>query len=386
MFRNRKGRYTGIFAEQAVVALILMLSSVSIAETVKQYMSPGLLNVENVFLAAFMQQHDVEKEVAENAQQNMNVILDNMKNQPYIEAISRGSNLIPYLRSSGYYEMSSDSIHIDDRHFKTVIKVSDERGAAILKPDIEEGVWLENRALPDGTAPVVVSRQFVEKAGWTSATGKKVMIGRHSVTVVGVVAGLKHEPLIPSSVTVVIPEYLFANHSGLVEFTVKVKKGMKKEFMTSFFKEFRRMNPDKRLEPLAYSIDEMKGSMLSSSIQDIALQAIPTLFLFIIAFIGTFGLSWIFAQKRLREFALRIALGSTTSRLMTIVIGESLLITGIAVIPALLLSYFIYDYTDVHIIGVGVTVLIMLLFSAVSAWYPAWKVSKVNPSEALKYE
>jgi ABC-type antimicrobial peptide transport system permease subunit len=71
---------------------------------------------------------------------------------------------------------------------------------------------------------------------------------------------------------------------------------------------------------------------------------------------------------------------------MNIVIGESLLITCVAILPALLLSFFIYDYTAVHVVAVGSTVLVMLLFAVVSAWYPAWTVSRVNPAEALQYE
>jgi ABC-type antimicrobial peptide transport system permease subunit len=71
---------------------------------------------------------------------------------------------------------------------------------------------------------------------------------------------------------------------------------------------------------------------------------------------------------------------------MLSVIGESVLITGIAFIPALALSLFIYEYTIIHVIAVGITVLTLLLFSVISAWYPARIASKVNPSEALQYE
>ena len=55
-------------------------------------------------------------------------------------------------------------------------------------------------------------------------------------------------------------------------------------------------------------------------------------------------------------------------------------------IPGLLLSFFIYEFTAPEIIGIGSTIVFMLLFAIFSAWYPAYQVSKINPAEAIKYE
>jgi ABC-type antimicrobial peptide transport system permease subunit len=161
---------------------------------------------------------------------------------------------------------------------------------------------------------------------------------------------------------------------------------MEREFIDAFHKEFTRLVASEKVEPLISDVQSVKGIWVSQSILPIVLQGIPTLFLFIFAFIGTFGLYWMISQKRMKEFALRIALGSTKKRLMNIVIGESLLVTCVAVLPALLLSFFIYEYTAVHVVAVSATLFIMLLFAVVSAWYPAWTVSRVNPAEALQYE
>jgi hypothetical protein len=286
-----------------------------------------------------------------------------------------------------YAQMASDTVHIDDRQFPAVLKYSDEFGASVLNPDMEEGEWLENHALPDGSIPTVITRQFADKAGWSVALGKKITFRSQIHTIVGVVTGLKQEPLVPSPVAMVLPQYMDSDNGGYSENMAKINPGMESEFIEVYIQEFTRLISNENVEPFINSLQSLKEVWMSVSILEVVLQAIPTLFLFIFAFIGTFGLYWMRARKRMKEYALRVALGSTKKRLMNIVIGESLLVTCIAILPALALSFFIYEeYTNVRLIGIGTTVCIMLLFSVVSAWYPAWKVSRVNPAEALQYE
>ncbi|MDR1227233.1 MAG: ABC transporter permease [Prevotellaceae bacterium] len=387
LWKQRRNHF-GIFVEQLLVAAVLMLAVVSVAEMVKKYKTPGRLNTDNTFLMCGVYSGgDVSEEEQATLRGNMKVIAGNLKKLPCVDAIAATDNLMPYMDGDHHYLRMSDSIYVDDKRFLAITKVSDELGITVLKPEMEEGAWLENRALPDGSAPTVITRQLADKAGWTNATGKKITVKGQNYTVVGVATGLKQEPFSPSPVAMVIPEYIgLSNNNRVVEYLVRIKADREQEFVDAFFKEFQRLISDERAMPMLIDSKATKGMLISGSTIGVALQAIPTVFLLIFAFLGTFGLSWMLSRKRLKEFALRMALGSTKSRLMAIVIGESLLITVIAIIPALLLSFFIYEYAAVHVIGVGATVGIMLLFSAVSAWYPAWKVSRVNPAEALQYE
>jgi hypothetical protein len=388
MIWNRKHRYSWIFTEQVLVTVILMLLAVSVLEAYKKYKTPGMLDVEHTFVVRCSIGKDATREERNNSMQSINIVLENLKKLPYVKTVSSAYNLAPYQRADELYagQYTVDSIKIDDKRFLTIIKWSDEFGASVLSIKMEEGKWFENRekTLPDGSYPVVITRQFADKAGWMTAVGKKFTRGNRFYTVIGVATGLKQEPFKPSPVAIVMPLY---SMSGMpYENLVKIDPGMEREFTESFYKEFRRVIPYENVEASIFYLPSSKKMWVSQSILPIVLQGIPTLFLFIFAFIGTFGLYWMISQKRMKEFALRIALGSTKKRLMNIVIGESLLVTCIAVLPALLLSFFIYEYTAVHVVAVSATLFIMLLFAVVSAWYPAWTVSRVNPAEALQYE
>jgi hypothetical protein len=382
---NRRSSYSWIFTEQILVTAILMLSAVSAAEAYRKYRTPGMLNVDHTFYAGQMYGDNVPWSEISDVQKSMNAVVENLRRLPYVKGVTRGFNLAPYLRSDELYvHMNSDSVRIDDRRFAAIYKISDEFGASVLGIEMDEGAWFENRLLPDGSFPVVVTRQFADKAGWTAATGKKIPLGAKFMTVTGVASGLKQEPFAPSPVALVMPS--FSTMGMNFENLIKVERGMEREFTETYYREFRRLIPSGSAEPLLIYMPSMKSMFVSQSVLPVALQAVPTLFLFIFAFIGTFGLYWMMSQKRMREFALRIALGSTKGRLMRAVIGESLLITCMAVLPALALSFFIYEYSAVHAAAVSATVSVMLLFAVVSAWYPARKVSQVNPAEALQYE
>jgi hypothetical protein len=269
--------YSGIFIEQGIVAVILMLSVISMSEAIKKYKSPGMLNVDNTVYIGYSFQKDVPPEEMGSTKQSMEVILDYLKQSPCVEAITSGYNLVPYVRPDyGYYYLS-DSIHIDDKSFLSVLKLSDEYGAAVFKLDMEEGSWIEeNRALPDGSIPTVVTRSFVEKTGWTKAIGKKIMIRGKENTIIGVVSGLKQTPFIPSPAAAVVPNYILSSqieNGSFSENTARVKKGKVKEFMTTFNKEFRRLVPDKRVEPILIHMGKLKlesitgQSLRSSSIR-----------------------------------------------------------------------------------------------------------------------
>ena len=119
---------------------------------------------------------------------------------------------------------------------------------------------------------------------------------------------------------------------------------------------------------------------------EVAFLAIPSMFLFLFAFIGTLGLFLLHMKTRTVEFALRMALGARRNRMVGFVVMESITVSIVAMVPGLVLALFIYEFTLTNLIAIMITFLMMLLFSVLSAWYPAYSVSKINPAISLHYE
>ena len=169
------------------------------------------------------------------------------------------------------------------------------------------------------------------------------------------------------------------------KFAIKIKDGYKKELYDECAKELRLMlGNDYRLE----FIDVGKEGKLDRFDEMLGLtsQITPTLFFIVFAFLGTFGLFWMQSKKKAKEYALQIAIGLAPQQLVSNIVLESVLLSLFASIPALIIAFFIYDWTWLHVIAIGSTILIMILFAVFSAWYPAYKVSRINPAEVLHYE
>lgn len=378
---NDRKRFFGIFIEQILVFIILMISIVSISIAVDKYNEPGLLETDDVIFFGYSSS-DYNNPELDEISRKMDEIVERLRRNPNVRFISNGDEFAPYLRDDDYNK--TDSVAIDNKKIKVYIKYSDRYGAAVFAPKIVEGEWLSDKKLPDGSAEIIITRAVADQLNWEKAVGRKVTIQNMNYTVVGVIEALKQN-VFSKAVPVIIQSMKETNHSNFFrELSAKVDD--KELFATDFHNEWNRSVKSDIASTMFVDLENAKNSSISELSIDIVMMSVPTLFLLIFAFIGAFGLFWLNSQKRMKEFALRLAVGSTVNELKKGVIMESIIVTTLSMVPGVLLSLFIYEITVVRVVGIVVTVAIMFLFAIFSAWYPAQIVSKINPAQALNYE
>lgn len=134
-------------------------------------------------------------------------------------------------------------------------------------------------------------------------------MGRNDLTVVGVISGIKHQVLLASNPTVIMPCNAMGYHNMFRELCARVYPGREKEFIMAYYKEFQRLIPVQEAQPFAVDMKLAKGASYNTALVYIMLQAVPSIFLFVFAFIGTFGLFMQNSERRVREFALRLPWG-----------------------------------------------------------------------------
>ena len=377
--RNSWKSFCGIFIEQMVVCVVLMLVVVSVFVTLSKMYSPGLLDTDNTVCFGFVLGDEVCNK--EKVGKQIDVVADNLKKLDYVVEITRSMAMTPYV---GNYARYDDSVRVEGKMYRVNYKGADEEAYKVFRPEMVEGEWLSDNKLEDGSFTCVVTRQFVDELKWTQPLGRKLFVRGNDFTVVGVVSGIKHKVLLFAEPAVIVPCRAIKYDNTFRELCARVEPGREKEFIMAYYKEFQRLIPNKEAQPFAINMELAKRGTCNITFVSIMLQSVPTIFLFVFAFIGTFGLFMQNSERRAREYALRLAVGATPRRLLEFVMLESVVVTLLACLPGVLLSVFIYEYTLPEWIGVCVTILVMVVFSMLSTWYPAYRVTKVNPAVTLK--
>lgn len=137
-----------------------------------------------------------------------------------------GSGLAPYMRDGDNY--NGDTVRINDKKIMAAIKIVDKYALDVFDIRLEEGEWFTGETkLADGSCPVVVSRQLVDAVGWVDVVGKKFVYRNRELTVIGVVAGVKHAVFEPSSEAILS----LSNICPLWNVSHKVKKGHEADFI-----------------------------------------------------------------------------------------------------------------------------------------------------------
>lgn len=114
-------------------------------------------------------------------------------------------------------------------------------------------------------------------------------------------------------------------------------------------------------------------------------------------FIGLMGTFWFRTRHRRSEIALRMAMGSSRGKIRGQLLGEGLLLLGLAAIPALVISVNMVladvTFTESTDAGWGRFIICSLIVAGLMAlmvvagiWYPASQAMKVQPAEALHDE
>jgi predicted permease len=114
----------------------------------------------------------------------------------------------------------------------------------------------------------------------------------------------------------------------------------------------------------------------------------------LLAGIGLYGLVVFDTQRRTHEIGVRISLGATPQRIVTLVLRGALGIVIGGTIAGLVLSRVLSKYVESQLYGVSgndatvvfVACVALTIASLIAAAIPAWRAARVNAVEALRYE
>lgn len=382
LFFNQRKKYTGILVGQMVVFVVLLYCLIVVFEAIQRYYMPGMLDTDNVvYFSNFRRGARGVIDGNYSDDEKINSLCKQLETCSMVEAVARTRFFVPYLEEDRNYFWGT--VKVGDKEIDVGFKCAEEKAMLVFRPVLEEGHWVEEKNLEDGSIPVVVTRQLVEKAGWVNALGKKIYGGWGELTVVGVIVGLKNNPLSQPRPILILPYFCRSNDRGCC---VRVKAGEMDNFRDYLYREFYKIFEKGKDGLTVVDLEKLKRVRLRPDFLMLISLLVPTGFLLVFAFMGTFGIFWLYSTKRRKEFALRLVVGSTSGNLFRFIILEGVLLTMMALVPGCILFCWVYSFSAVNLTALGAAVGVMMLFSVFSAWYPAYQVSRVNPVEAMREE
>jgi putative ABC transport system permease protein len=145
-----------------------------------------------------------------------------------------------------------------------------------------------------------------------------------------------------------------------------------------------------KIEPLT----QKRQSMLRTQLIPLLILAVLSAFLLSMVAFGLFGVLWQHTSQRIPELGLRRAIGATAGSIYWQIIAEQLMLNLLAVSIALLLlvqlplTGVLGEHLNwpLFVMASIVATLIICLLSLICALYPAWRASRLTPTEALHYE
>ncbi|HEY3580035.1 MAG TPA: FtsX-like permease family protein, partial [Pyrinomonadaceae bacterium] len=114
----------------------------------------------------------------------------------------------------------------------------------------------------------------------------------------------------------------------------------------------------------------------------------------LLAAVGIYGVMAFAVGQRTHEFGIRIALGAQQSRVLNLVLKEGVILAASGMVIGLVGAYLVGRAMQSTLYGVsafdayafgGVAVL-LLAAALLACFVPAWRASRVEPLEALRYE
>lgn len=331
-------------------------------------------------------------------------IMELIRQYPPIESVSLSIASQPYAAtpySQAYYKkLSYNKMGVSVQEYKVTPSFFDVfKTQSITQKDLKQAL---NRH-----SVIISANAATELLKGEEAIGKNIIVGENGEEkqITGEYVPVRWTEYFkanPSFYTLLSEEEIIKNvnsdNLSQMELCIRVKPDIKDDFIEKFIKDM----ASKIMVGNIYLMDVRPSSYIRKAAvgpeeSTIFVRTFLLGFLLINIFLGISGVFGLRTQQRKSELGLRIALGSSKVKLQLLVITESLLLLSAVMIPTIIIALNFGLFELVHldwvaftflrfIIGISITYAIMALIILVGVWYPAYRATKINPTEVLRNE
>jgi predicted permease len=245
----------------------------------------------------------------------------------------------------------------------------------------------------DSAPPVIIVNQSLAKRYWPTedAIGKSIVFGTSPVPIVGVVGDVRQRGLAEPTEPMM---YMHALQNFRARMSIVVRTaGAPLSYANALRRAVWSVDPDQTITSTT-----TLQSVLGDSV------ARPRLLAWLLALFGTLGLSlgalgifgvlaYAVSQRR-QEIGVRVALGASPRSVLSLIVGQGMLLAGAGVTIGILGAVFLtrsmqsvlYDIQPSDLTTFVEVVLVLLGASLLASWVPARRAIRIDPVTALRYD
>jgi len=293
---------------------------------------------------------------------------------------------------SRYFGVEGKPAQPPGQGFNANVNVATPGFFATMSIPFIAGRDFDNRDV-QGSQDVVIINQEAVKRYWPDEDplGQRISVGNRLRTIVGVVgsvrqSGLDAEPR---------PEMYWPYSQVSVPFGALVVRttGDPKALTSAVRAAMRELDKDLPLYGIKPVADVIADSVAPRKFNMLLLGVFAGLAL-VLAAVGLYGVMSYAVSMRTREIGIRMALGASQKRVLGLVVGQGLILTGSGVAIGLIASFFLtrlmtsllYGVNPTDAITFGGISLLLIGVSTMASVVPAQRAMKVDPMVALRYE
>jgi len=266
-----------------------------------------------------------------------------------------------------------------------------------MKTPLIRGRFFNEQDTPESEKVAIIDENMA-RTYWPDddPVGKRLKFGRVEsktpwLTVVGVVASVKQYALdTESRVAFYTPHE--QSPSGGLYVTVRTATDPR-NIASAITAEARAMDPNVPIYDIKTMDQRLTESLARRRFAMFALGLFAGVAM-LLAAVGIYGVMSYSVTQRTREIGIRMALGAPTRGVLTLIVGQGMLLAGAGVVIGLagavattrLMSSLLYGISATDPITFGVIGILLASVALLACYVPARRATKVDPMVALRYE
>jgi len=318
------------------------------------------------------------------------------------EALKTKNKYLKYITPS---VSSSGQVIYGNSNWPTQILGYNTDGFNIKMYTLESGEFFSEKDVASAAKYVVIGQTIVENlfTNGENPIGKIIRFNKIPFTIKGVLKskgqnsfGQDQDDIIIAPYTTVQKRILAITYLNeiLMSATSENTSEAAMTEIESILKESHKITRDEDVDFTVRSQQELMTAISSTSEMMTVLLVVVAAFSLLVGGIGIMNIMYVSVKERTREIGLRLSVGAKSRDILKQFLLEAVLISVTGGVFGLLLglfgSWFITYFLNWPVLITATSIMLSFMVCSLTGiffgWYPAYKASKLDPINALRYE